>query len=58
MPGPMNSQPPYVKTKEDFVAKYTGGCYCGNVTFEIAEDAVGRLEPCSFLGGAKLSGNV
>ncbi|KAL5505064.1 hypothetical protein ACEPAH_7727 [Sanghuangporus vaninii] len=33
-----NSIPPYVKTREDFIAKYTGSCFCGSVKFEIAED--------------------
>ncbi|KAL5532433.1 hypothetical protein ACEPAF_6003 [Sanghuangporus sanghuang] len=33
-----NSIPPYVKTRKDFRAKYTGSCFCGSVKFEIAED--------------------
>ena len=32
---------PYKKTREEFEAKYTGGCFCGAVRFEVADDPVG-----------------
>lgn len=36
------SRPPYAlsdeKKKNGFNAKYTGKCYCGNVTFEVDSD--------------------
>ncbi|KAL5521005.1 hypothetical protein ACEPAG_8927 [Sanghuangporus baumii] len=51
-----HSIPPYVKTREDFIAKYTGSCFCGSVKFEIAEDPVDasycHCRQCQRLHGA------
>lgn len=32
---------PYVKERSDFVTKYHGSCFCGAVTFDVADDPVG-----------------
>ena len=37
-------RPPYIRIREDFIAKYKGSCYCGGVRFEVAEEPVGAFQ--------------